>query len=127
MSARSIARELAIICFPQLAKNKLKNAPSELYDLVEKAVRMLCDYARESLSEANALMLKSAESLAEIEIEHPDNADKTADKICGAHIYFLQKTGSKKNVRNSYNVFFRKKVQWAPKNLMKSRKFNSGV
>jgi len=74
MSARHIARELAVIVFPQLPKDRSKLEKLELDSLIAKAVAMLCDYAKQSLGDANALLLRSAEELTRIEVEHPDNA-----------------------------------------------------
>jgi len=76
MTARSIARELAVIVFPQLPKDGHKLEKTELASLVAKAVAMLCDYARANLSDANALLLKAADNLVEMEADHPDNAER---------------------------------------------------
>lgn len=79
MSARSIARELAVIVFPQLPKDQTKLEKSDLTSLVSRAVAMLCDYAKQNLADANALMLKAAESINETEMEHPANAELIDD------------------------------------------------
>ena len=76
MSARRIARELAVILMPQLPKNKEKLEAIELDELVARAVHMLRDYAKEKLSETNAIILKGNARLAELETEHPDNSTK---------------------------------------------------
>lgn len=74
MSARRLARELAVITLPQLPKDEAKLGQLELDFLVSKAVQMLCDYAKQNLADANALLLKADQELGEIEIEHADNA-----------------------------------------------------
>lgn len=73
MSARRIARELAVILLPQLSKNKAKLEMPEMETLASKAVTSLCDYARENLDEADALTTKTMADLTDTEIEHPDN------------------------------------------------------
>ncbi len=74
MSARRIARELAVIVMPQLPKNKEKLSQIALEDLVAKAVHMLRDYAKQILSDVNAILLRSDEAVTEIEVSHPHNA-----------------------------------------------------
>jgi len=74
MSSRRLARELAIITLPQLPKDGGKLDKVELDFLVSKAVQMLCDYAKQNLADANAMLLKADQELSEIEIEHKDNA-----------------------------------------------------
>ncbi|HEY9680151.1 MAG TPA: transcription antitermination factor NusB [Oculatellaceae cyanobacterium] len=80
MSARRVARELAVIVMPQLPKNRAKLEALELDELVARAVHMLRDYAKEKLAETNAIILKSNAKLAEIEAEHPDNI-QNVDKL----------------------------------------------
>jgi transcription antitermination factor NusB len=79
MSARRIARELAVIVMPQLPKNKEKLSSVDLEDLVAKAVHMLRDYAKQILSDANSVLLASTDKINEIELNHPKNADKIED------------------------------------------------
>lgn len=74
MSARRIARELAVIVLPQLSKDKKKLEESDIGWLITKAVNMLCDYAKQNLSEADALLSKAANELVDIEVEHPNNS-----------------------------------------------------
>jgi N utilization substance protein B len=81
MTARSIARELAVIVFPQLPKDRQKLEKGEISSLVVKAVAMLCDYAKQNLLDANALLLKASESLAEIESEHPLNSENIDELV----------------------------------------------
>ncbi len=81
MTARSIARELAVIVFPQLPKDRQKLEKSEIPSLVVKAVAMLCDYAKQNLSDANGLLLKASESIAEIESDHPLNAQNVEELV----------------------------------------------
>lgn len=79
MSARRIAREIAVIVMPQLPKDKGKLDGQHLDDLVEKTVRLLCDYARNSLSEANALLLKASQEITDTELDHPENRRQVHD------------------------------------------------
>jgi N utilization substance protein B len=79
MSARRIARELAVIVMPQLPKSTEKLEALEIEELISRSVHMLRDYAKEALSETNAVLLKSMAKLNELEIEHPANADKIDD------------------------------------------------
>ncbi len=73
MSARRIARELAVIVLPQLPKDKPTLERVELDDLISKAVAMLCDYAKENLAEVDGLISKTYSEITDIEIEHPTN------------------------------------------------------
>jgi N utilization substance protein B len=79
MSARRIARELAVIVMPQLPKSTEKLEALEIEELISRSVHMLRDYAKEALSETNAVLLKSMAKLNELEMEHPVNADKIDD------------------------------------------------
>jgi transcription antitermination factor NusB len=76
MSARSIARELAVIVLPQLPKDKAKLDKVELKTLIAKSVSLLVDNAKQNLADANALLLKAAGEISDTEVEHPDNQDK---------------------------------------------------
>ncbi len=78
MSARRIARELAVIVLPQLPKDKSKLEKVELEDLISKAVAMLCDYAKENLAEVNGLLSKTFDEVIDIEVEHPSNVRSIA-------------------------------------------------
>lgn len=80
MSARRIARELAVIVLPQLSKDKKKLEQSDISWLITKAVTMLCDYAKQNLSEADSLLDRAANELVDIEVEHPENA-KAIDEL----------------------------------------------
>jgi N utilization substance protein B len=73
MSARRIARELAVILLPQLPKDKKKLEKIELDRLVSKAVQMLTDYAKQCLADANGFMVKSQQALVDQEVEAPEN------------------------------------------------------
>lgn len=75
MSARRIARELAVIVFPQLPREQSRLERWDVSHLVAKAVRMLVDYAKQSLADADALVTRATNEISEIEIEHPDNQD----------------------------------------------------
>jgi len=81
LSARRIARELAVIVLPQLPKDKTRLEKLELEDLVSKAVAMLCDYARENLAEVNGLLSKTYGEITDIEIEHPTNVRSIAQLL----------------------------------------------
>jgi transcription antitermination protein NusB len=79
MTARRIAREIAVIMMPQLPKDKKRLARLEYDVLLARTVQMLTEHARQCLSEANGYLLSSRRELEEIEINHPDNAGKIAD------------------------------------------------
>lgn len=76
MSARRIARELAVILLPQLPKDKAKLEKVDMDKLVSKAVQMLTDYAKQCLADANAFLIKSQELVVNQEIDHSDNREK---------------------------------------------------
>lgn len=76
MSARRIARELAVIVMPQLPKNKEKLEAIEVDALIARAVHMLQDYGRQLLADTNAVITKTANAITDLELEHPSNADK---------------------------------------------------
>lgn len=78
MSARRIAREMAVILLPQLPKDKAKLETLELEVLASKTVEILCDHARENLGEVEAFVDKTLNELIDIEIEHPDNVRSIA-------------------------------------------------
>ena len=73
MSARRIARELAVIVMPQLPKNEEKLADLEITELVDRAVHMLIEYAKQNLKEAGGLVVKAHNELLEMEVVHSDN------------------------------------------------------
>lgn len=73
MSARRIARELAVIMLPQLPRDKTKLDKIDFDDLATRAVQMLEDYAKQCLGDANGLLLKAQSHLQELEMEHPEN------------------------------------------------------
>ena len=75
MSARRIARELAVIIFPQLPKDKEKLGRIEIDRLLGKAVAMLSDYARQNLSDAAGLLARAADQVTAVQVEHPVNAE----------------------------------------------------
>lgn len=78
-TARSIARELAVIVLPQLPKNLEKLEKIDFEQLTAKATRMLVDYAKQSLADANALVVKASDELTEIEVEHKDNQESVEE------------------------------------------------
>lgn len=80
MSARRIARELAVIMLPQLPKDKTKLDRLEFDVLATRAVQMLADYAKQCLADANGLVLKAQAELSEYEVEHPEN-DHIVDEL----------------------------------------------
>jgi len=79
MSARRIARELAVIVMPQLPKNEDKLGNVEITEIVDRAVHMLVDYAKQNLKEAGALVVKAHNDLIEMEIVHEDNEGEIRD------------------------------------------------
>lgn len=74
MSARRIARELAVILLPQLPKDSDKLSKIELDQLAVRAVQMLSDYAKQCLADANAFVVRSRQEVLELEMNHPDNS-----------------------------------------------------
>lgn len=79
MSARRIARELAVIMLPQLPKDKTKLDKVDFDQLATRSVQMLADYAKQCLGDANGLMLKAQSELQDIEIEHSDNINSVEE------------------------------------------------
>lgn len=79
MSARRIARELAVITLPQLPKDKAKLEKMDFDVLMAKSIHMLVDHARHCLEEANSYAIRAHGELTDIELDHPDNAHKTTD------------------------------------------------
>ncbi|MBX9570042.1 MAG: transcription antitermination factor NusB [Candidatus Obscuribacterales bacterium] len=79
MSARRIARELAVIIMPQLPKDKSRLERMEFDSLLAKSVHILTEHARQCLSEANGYLIKAQQELHEIELHHPDNSRKLSD------------------------------------------------
>lgn len=75
MTARRLARELAVIVLPQLPRNKSSLEKGELNAIAARAVQMLVDYARQCLADADSLRIRAAGRLLDIEVEHPDNAE----------------------------------------------------
>lgn len=76
MTARRIARELAVIVLPQLPKDQNKIEKLELEDIVGRAVLMLSGHVKEILDTATAELSKVSAELDELEIAHPDNRTK---------------------------------------------------
>lgn len=68
MTARRIARELAVIILPQVPKDEAKLASLTIEDLVGRAVHMLIDHARQLLGDSSAALSKSANELMELEL-----------------------------------------------------------
>jgi N utilization substance protein B len=79
MSARRIARELAVILMPQLPKDREKLENADYDALISKAVHMLVDYAKQNLADANASLVRSSQALTDIEVEHPRNVDSVEE------------------------------------------------
>ncbi len=77
MTARRIAREIAVILMPQLPKNRAGVETLEMSTLIEKTVRMLADYAKQNLLDAGGLLEKTNFELHNIEAEHADNSRAT--------------------------------------------------
>jgi len=72
VSARRIARELAVIVLPQISK-KTNFEELSLDLLIAKTVNLLCDYAKQNLSEADSLLNEASAGLVGIEVDHADN------------------------------------------------------
>lgn len=79
MSARRVARELAVIMMPQLPREKKKLEKIEFDTLLSRSVQILTDHARQCLSEASGYIMQSSQAIDDIEQNHPDNARKIAD------------------------------------------------
>ncbi len=77
MTARRIAREIAVILMPQLPKTRGGIEALEMSSLIEKTVRMLADYAKQNLLDAGGLLEKTSFELHNIEAEHEDNSRST--------------------------------------------------
>ncbi|HIA52628.1 MAG TPA: transcription antitermination factor NusB [Candidatus Melainabacteria bacterium] len=77
MTARRVAREIAVILMPQLPKTRAGSEALEMGALIEKTVRMLADYAKQNLLDAGAILEKTNFELHNIEAEHPDNSRST--------------------------------------------------
>jgi N utilization substance protein B len=75
MSARRIARELAVIVLPQLPRDKSRLDKIALAALISKAVQMLVDYGKQSIADADALRVRASQQLVDLEADHPDNAN----------------------------------------------------
>lgn len=79
MIARRIAREMAVILLPQLPKDAAKLEKQSIEQLIARSVQLLADYAKQCLSEANAMLVKVQNELIDIEIEHPNNSMQIED------------------------------------------------
>jgi N utilization substance protein B len=79
MSARRIARELAIILMPQLPKDRQKLEALEYETLIAKSVHILVDHAKQCLSEAEGLLTRGLQQLNDSEMNHPQNASLIKD------------------------------------------------
>jgi N utilization substance protein B len=80
-SKRRIARELVVSILPQLIKLRAKPGQVELHNVISRSVKMLCEHAEECLAEADALRQKAYAEIQELEIEHPDNANRVQDLL----------------------------------------------
>jgi transcription antitermination factor NusB len=58
---------------PQISKDTTKLEQTDIAWLVTKSVHMLCDYAKQNLAEAEALINRASSDLVDIEVEHPEN------------------------------------------------------
>lgn len=102
MSARRIARELAVIVLPQIPKEKTKLEKLEFDELLAKAVAMLCDYAKENLAEVNGLLSKTYGEITDIEIEHPTNVRSIA-QLLPVNVNTEQVREQLANLKQSYH------------------------
>jgi N utilization substance protein B len=66
---------------PQLPKTEQKLSKLEITDLVDKAVHLLVDYARQNLKDAQAVINGAQRELEAIELEHPDNSETIQDLV----------------------------------------------
>jgi N utilization substance protein B len=78
-TGRRIARELAAIVLPQVPKDRDKLEQQEIETLIARAVRMLCDNARQDLADADSELQSISQTLADTEVEHPQNSDAISD------------------------------------------------
>jgi N utilization substance protein B len=78
VSARRIARELAVIVLPQISK-KTNFDELDLDLLIAKTVNLLCDYAKQNLSEADSLLEQASQELVHAEVDHTDNVDSVEE------------------------------------------------
>lgn len=78
---RRIARELAVSVLPQLIKNRSKLQRVEFDRIVSQSVNMLCEHAKECLAEADALREQAYSQIADVEVEHPDNAARVSELV----------------------------------------------
>lgn len=85
MPTRRIARELAIIIFPQLPKNKKKLEQMEFAQLVGQASRILIDYAKQNIQDASAFIEQANAQLLDAEMKHPDN-DQNIDHLVSVNL-----------------------------------------
>ncbi len=76
MTARRMARELAVIILPQLPKDPSRLEKFAIEDLVGRAVQMLVGHTRELLDSASAELSAATAAVVEVESEHPDNTMK---------------------------------------------------
>jgi N utilization substance protein B len=79
MTARRIAREIAVIMMPQLPKDRKRLEKLEFDTLLCRSVQILSDYARQCLSEASSYLHNANEELEEFELNHPDNSRQISD------------------------------------------------
>ncbi len=63
-----------MILLPQLSKKTIFEE-LQLDVLIAKTVSMLCDYAKQNLGEADALLQQASVRLIDVEVEHPENAE----------------------------------------------------
>lgn len=76
MTARRIARELAVIVLPQLPKDQSKLEKLEIEDVVGRAVMMLSSHVKEILESASGELSKVSGELDDIEMQAPENRQK---------------------------------------------------
>lgn len=79
MSARRIARELAVIIMPQLPKEKKQIDRMDFDTLLCRSVQILTEHARQCLSEAGSYLTKAHQEIGDYELNHPQNRNKIAD------------------------------------------------
>jgi N utilization substance protein B len=78
MNTRSASRELVILALPQLPKEESKIDGVTFDQILLALSRSLSDYAKKNISGVSADLIKIEKFLANAEVEHPDNEERTS-------------------------------------------------
>jgi len=78
MNTRSASRELVILALPQLPKEESKIESITFDQILLALSRSLSDYAKKNISGVSADLIKIERFLANAEVEHPDNEERTS-------------------------------------------------